>query len=295
MSNLAITDIETEEFVLPNSGKTSFYYSFSFLPKDERDAIHTVYAFCRQIDDIVDDSPSEKAEEILKKRERLQRWRVEIEKLYNNTSTITYLKPLGLVVRKFGIPKQYLLTIIDGCERDLTQRRYQTFDELKDYCYSVASIVGLMSIEIFGYKYDETKEYATNLGYALQLTNIIRDVKCDKDRGYIYLPKEDMQKFRYTEEDLMNEVYDERFIALMDYQSQRARHYYNKARAMLRPDERTTMFAAEIMDAIYYRLLEKIELRNYNVFERKVSVSTIHKVWIALKLWLYTKIMVRRS
>ncbi|MFM8437692.1 MAG: presqualene diphosphate synthase HpnD [Candidatus Kapaibacterium sp.] len=278
----------------PTRSRTNFYYSFSFLPREEREAIHTVYAFCKHIDDIVDENPTTNQSVVTEKRERLQWWRQQIDALYAGEATHAVVATLGPVVRSFAIPKQYFLTLIDGCERDLVQRRYGTFEELKDYCYSVAGIVGLISIEIFGYKYEETKEYAVNLGYALQLTNILRDIKSDKDRGYVYLPKADMARFKYTEADLMNEVYDERFVRLMHYECRRAREYYNKARAALRSDERITMFAAEIMDAIYYRILEKIELKNYDVFRHRVRVSTIHKVWIALKLYVYTRIMVQR-
>lgn len=278
----------------PTRSRTNFYYSFSFLPRAEREAIHTVYAFCKHIDDIVDENPTTDTAEIFQKRERLQWWRQQIDALYAGESTHAVVATLGPVVRSFSIPKQYFLTLIDGCERDLIQRRYETFDELKDYCYSVAGIVGLISIEIFGYKYEQTKEYAVNLGYALQLTNILRDIKHDKDRGYVYLPKADMAKFKYTEADLLNEVYDERFVNLMEYEARRAREYFNKARAALRSDERITMFAAEIMDAIYYRILEKIELKNYDVFRHRVRVSTIHKVWIAIKLYVYTRVMVQR-
>lgn len=278
----------------PTRSRTNFYYSFSFLPRAEREAIHTVYAFCKHIDDIVDENPTTDTVKVLEKRERLQWWRQQIDALYAGESTHAVVATLGPVVRSFSIPKQYFLTLIDGCERDLIQRRYETFDELKDYCYSVAGIVGLISIEIFGYKYEQTKEYAVNLGYALQLTNILRDIKHDKDRGYVYLPKADMAKFKYTEADLLNEVYDERFVNLMEYEARRAREYFNKARAALRSDERITMFAAEIMDAIYYRILEKIELKNYDVFRHRVRVSTIHKVWIAIKLYVYTRVMVQR-
>ncbi len=292
MSHVAL--LHNDDFVFPHSGRSNFYYSFSFLPKDEREAMHAVYGFFRQIDDIVDEGSTHDQSAVLAKRERLQWWRAEIDKVYDGTSTLAVLVPLGSVIRSFNLPKQYFLTLIDGCERDLYQHRYETFEDLKDYCYSVASIVGLTSIEIFGYKYEETKEYAVNLGYALQLTNILRDIKQDKDRGFIYLPKEDLERFHLREEDIINEVYDERFVALMEFEARRAREFYNKARAALRPDERITMFAAEIMDAIYYRILEKIELRNYNVFEKRISVSNLHKIWIALKLYIYTRIMVQR-
>ncbi|HYF01821.1 MAG TPA: squalene/phytoene synthase family protein, partial [Patescibacteria group bacterium] len=262
MNTMTVADYEhTSPF--GQNQKTNFYYSFSFLPKDEREAINTFYSFCREIDDIVDESPSSEAHVILRKRERLAWWRAEIEHCYSGNSVNPLMLPLFSVINRFAIPKQYFLTVIDGCERDLLQNRYETFADLKEYCYSVASVVGLASIEIFGYKYEETKEYAINLGYALQLTNIIRDVKVDKDRGYIYIPKEDLERFKYSEADLMNEVYNDNFIELMRFQARRAREYYGKARMALRPDERVTMFAAEIMDAIYYRLLEKIELSDF--------------------------------
>ena len=287
--------IESDIMIAPHQSKTSFYYSFTFLPKDERKAINTVYAFCREIDDIVDEYPSKNVDIINKKKGILSNWRNEIEKIYANKNLQPYFYPLSKVIKRFDIPKQYFLTLIDGCERDLYQYRYTTFSELKEYCYGVAGVVGLMCIEIFGYKYEETKQYAVNLGYALQLTNILRDLKADKDKGYIYLPKEDMDKFKYSEKDLMNEVYNENFIALMQYETQRAREYYHKARTALRPDERNTMLAAEIMDAIYYRLLEKIELNDYNVFSmKKITVSSIHKIMIALKHWLSTRLFVGR-
>jgi 15-cis-phytoene synthase len=302
-SPLLIHDLYDDVLPLPQQNNTNFFYSFSFLPKDEREAIHTVYAFCRYTDDIVDiDHPApllgataKDYSEVQRKRERLDRWRREVEKCYNGTSTHPIMLPLTAVVNRFSIPQQYLLTLIDGCERDLIQHRYRTFDELKEYCYSVASIVGLISIEIFGYKYDETKEYAVNLGYALQLTNILRDIKTDKDRGRIYLPEEDLVRFGYSEEDLMNNIHNEQFVELMRFQTRRTREYYHKARAALRADESITMFAAQIMDAIYYRLLEKIEIADYNIYNGKVSVSTAHKILIALRLWTKTHLLLKRK
>jgi phytoene synthase len=293
--------LDADLLPMPQQTTTNFFYSFSFLPKDEREAMHTVYAFCRYTDDIVDDdavvsvsSPLAQKDLIQRKRERLQRWRSEVEKCYQGTSTHPILKPLSSVVSRFNIPQQYLQLLIDGCERDLVQHRYHTFNDLKDYCYSVASIVGLISIEIFGYKYDETREYAVNLGYALQMTNILRDIGADMNKGRIYLPLEDLQRFHYSEEDLLARRYNENFIEMMRFQTRRNREFYHKARAALRPDESITMFAAEIMDAIYYRLLEKIELAEYNVFQRKISVSTSHKVLIALRLWAKSRLLQRR-
>lgn len=277
-----------------NYERSNFYYSFSLLPKEERQAMNSVYAFCSYIDDIVDGSPNTNKELIMKKLDRLNWWEDEIENLYAGNSSKKIIAPFVKVINRFNIPKQYFLTLIDGVRRDLKQTRYETFEELKDYCYSVASVVGLISIEIFGYKYEETKSYAINLGYALQLTNIIRDIKVDKNRGYIYLPQEDLNRFNYSERDIFNESYNENFVEMMRFQSKRIREYYHKARHQLRPDERPTILSAEIMDAIYYRLLEKIELNEFNVYKKKIKVSNFHKILTMMKHWLSINMFIRR-
>ena len=299
MPNLIATDSDPGVLQVQPQ-KTSFYYSFSLLPRDEREAMHSVYAFCRYADDIIDEEdaaePAEPSLRTVRKRERLNRLRVEVERCYRGESRHPILMPLSTVVRRFQIPKQYFLMLLDGMEMDLVKDRYATFEDLREYCYRVASVVGLICIEIFGYQYEETKEYAVNLGIALQLTNILRDIKADAARGRIYLPLEDLHAFGYTEEDLMANRYNLPFIELMRYETRRAREFYGKARAALRADERKTMFAAEIMDAIYYRLLEKIELNEFNVYTRKkISVSTPHKLWIAVKLWLVTRVLTNRK
>lgn len=283
-----------ENVNIENFEKSNFLYSFSFLPKDEREAINSIYAFFSYIDNIVDETPTVNQIEIDKKLRRLEFWENSINSIYSKKENSKLLKPLVKTIDRFLIPKQYFTTLIDGCKSDLINYRYETFDDLKKYCYSVASIVGLTCIEIFGYKYEETKNYAINLGYAFQLTNIIRDIKNDKDRGYIYIPKEDLIRFKYSEEDLFNEVYNENFVELMSFQVKRAREYYHKARSFLRPDERNRLIAAEIMDDIYCRLLDKIELNNYNIWEKKIKVSTSHKIIMALKHWLSIKIFVKR-
>lgn len=288
-------DLATYENVLPPKyEKSNFHYSFSLLPKDERDAINSVYAFCSYIDDIVDSSSNHNSVIVEYKLIRLAWWEKEIEKIYSAEIVSPLLAPFAAMIARFDLPKQYFLTLIDGCRTDLIRSRYNTFEELKSYCYGVASIVGLISIEIFGYKYEETKNYAVNLGYALQLTNIMRDVKVDKDRGYIYLPREDMERFGYSEEDLINEVYNDNFVELMRFQAQRVREYYHRARQALHPEEKATIVAAEIMDSIYYRLLEKIELNDFNVFKKKIRVSTSHKLLITLKHWLSIRMFISR-
>jgi 15-cis-phytoene synthase len=298
MPNLIVADSD-HEALLTQPSKTSFYYSFSLLPRDERYAMHSVYAFCRYADDIIDEDDPEVPEpsaKAIRKRERLNWLRNEVERCYRGESRHPILHPLSAVVNRFRIPKQYFLTLLDGMEMDLVKNRYESFDDLREYCYSVASVVGLICIEIFGYQYEETKEYAVNLGIALQLTNILRDIKSDAARGRIYLPLEDMRAFGYTEADLMAGRYNLPFIELMRFETRRAREFYGKARAALRPDERKTMFAAEIMDAIYYRMLEKIELNEFNVYQnRKISVHSLHKIWIAVKLWVVTRVLVNRK
>ncbi|KXK57363.1 MAG: presqualene diphosphate synthase HpnD [Chlorobi bacterium] len=302
MGNLAVIDNEYAAMVTQQS-RTSFYYSFSLLPRDERQAMHSVYAFCRYADDIIDeDDVAEEGtpvaapeQRIARKRERLNRLRAEVERCYNGESRHPITRSLSAAVKRFKIPKQYFLTLLDGVEMDLVKNRYETFEELREYCYGVASVVGLICIEIFGYKYEETKEYAVNLGIALQLTNILRDVKSDAERGRIYLPLEDLRAFGYSESDLLENRYTLPFIELMRFQTRRAREYYGRARAALRPDERRTMFAAEIMDAIYYRMLEKIELNEFDIYRRKISVRTPHKLWIAFKLWLVTRVLTNRK
>ncbi len=283
-----------EKVVIPKPEKSNFRYSFSILPKDERDAMSSIYAFCSYIDEIVDSSPNNNDKLIQKKLERLAWWENEIEKLYATKVSSPLVAPLLKVIDRFSIPKQYFFTLMDGCRSDLFRHRYETFDDLKSYCYSVASVVGLISIEVFGYKNEDTKNYAINLGYALQLTNILRDIKVDKDRGYIYLPQEDLRRFNYSEEDLINEVYNENFVALMQFEANRIREYYHRARQFLRPDEKATIVSAQIMDSIYYRLLEKIELNEFNVFKKKIKVSKAHKILTALRHWLSIRVFINR-
>lgn len=282
-----------ENVVHPQMETSNFLYSFSFLPRDERLAIHSVYNFFSYIDNIVDTNPSADQEIIQKKLNRLDFWTREINRLYEFKENTKFLAPLMRAIDRFVIPKQYFLTLIDGCRRDLLQNRYETFEDLKDYCYSVASIVGLTCIEIFGYKYEETKNYAINLGYALQLTNILRDVKADMQRNYVYLPQEDLRRFDYSEDDIRNGVYNDNFIELMRFQVKRARGFYHTARTAMRPDERKTLIAAEIMDDIYFRILEKIELNNYDIYGKKIRVSNAHKLIMALKHWLSIRLFVK--
>jgi len=169
---------------------------------------------------------------------------------------------------------------------DLNKTRYRTFDELQQYCEYVASSVGLMCIEIFGARKEQTKEYALNLGIALQLTNIIRDVKEDAKQGRIYFPLEDLQRFNYSENELLKNLYNDKFVALMNFQTQRAQEFYERAMQLLPHEEKRSMFAAKIMERVYYHTLIRIKKFRYNVFERKLSLPKYLRILIAMKYWV---------
>ncbi len=267
--------IETAEDITRRS-KTNFMVSFAMLPEPKRDAIHTVYAFCRCTDDIVDEEGDEES-----KSARLKRWTEELEKGLRNESTHALLNKLSIIADRFNIPAVHFFDLIRGMRMDLEKARYETFDELYEYCYHVASTVGLMCSEIFGYKHEQTKQYAVDLGIALQLTNIVRDVKADAEIGRIYLPHEDFNRFGYSEQDLFDHVYNARFIEMMQFETQRARDYFQKARASLAHEDHAAFMAARIMDRIYYRILQKIEKKQFALFDDRISISSFSKLRLA--------------
>ena len=273
----------------------NFYYAFLFLPKAQRDAIYTVYAFCRYCDDIADDDHHALATQHV----LLQHWRQELENCYAGKPTHRITQALQRTVTHYVIPKHYFEELICGVEMDLTIRRYATFSELAQYCYRVASVVGLACLPIFGANHAGIQSYARNLGLALQLTNIIRDVKEDAERGRIYLPIEDLRAFQYPETDLLQQRYTTAFVALMHFQQQRAAEYYQKAAACLLPGDRAKLVAPEIMAAIYRTTLRKIVRHRYNVFRGRTSLPTVQKVLIALRvfgrIWLETSLLQSRQ
>lgn len=258
----------------------NFYYAFLFLPKPQRDAIYTVYAFCRYCDDIVDDGHALPTTQRL-----LDHWRQELDNCYAGRPTHRITQALERTVAQYGIPKQYFQELISGVEMDLAIQRYATFAELEQYCYRVASAVGLACLPIFGTHQPRAQDYARYLGIALQLTNIIRDIKEDAERGRIYVPGEDLRAFHYPETDLLQQRYTAAFVALMRFQHQRAMRYYHQAAACLLPGDRARLVAPEIMAAIYRTTLRKIARRQYNVFRGRTRVPTPHKVLIALRVF----------
>jgi len=267
---------------------TSFYYSFLVLTPERRRAIIAVWDFCRAVDDAVDRQPdAERA------ATELAKWRAEVSACFEGgrptTPQGTALQPL---VTRYGLPRASFVDLLDGVEMDLGDRRYRTFDELHQYCLRVASAVGLISIEIFGYRDPRVRDYAVALGVALQLTNILRDVGVDLAAGRLYLPLEDLEQFGCTESDLGAElaragrgIGAERVRRLLAHQAGRAREYYARAREALPPAEARRLVAAEIMGAIYRGILTRIERADYDVFGTVIRVPRPARAWIAARTW----------
>ncbi len=273
---------------LAKTVQSNFFYSFLFLPRAKRDAIIDVYGFCRAVDDVVDDI-ADRAQEGYDEHAALSalaKWRAELDALYAGNPQSDLTRKLQRVLQQFPMPKEYFTAMIDGCEMDLYKHRYESFDELYEYCYRVASITGLMCIEIFTYRSPHTREYAVNLGIALQLTNILRDIKEDAKRGRIYLPQEDLRRFAYSEEDLANSVLNDNFRALMKFEVERARSYYRKATELLPAQDRANLTAALTMGRIYYRLLQQIERVNYDVYNHQIRLHRPERFLIALSQWM---------
>jgi 15-cis-phytoene synthase len=258
---------------------SNFYYAFMLLPLERRRALHAVYAFCRFVDDIADD------DSVREPAAMLARWREELDKVYAGTATRPVSRALADNVHRFNIPRRYFEEVIDGVEMDLTRRRYASFNELSLYCRRVASAVGLICIEIFGYTNPSTRVYAEQLGLAFQMTNILRDVREDAERGRIYLPLEDLRRFAVDEDEILGAKYSPRFRALMEFEADRAREFYRAAERALAPEDRPSMLAAEGMRLIYSALLDQITRADYQVFDRRQRLSTPHKLCLVGRAW----------
>ena len=269
---------------LTRKSRSNFFYAFLCLPRPQREALYAVYAFCRIVDDAVDVGQDQAA-----KRKELERWRAEIAQVFDGSPAHPAAQRLQVAVKLFPIPREALNEIIAGVEMDLDRSSYQTFDELYPYCYRVASAVGLCCIEIFGYSDVRAREYAVNLGVALQLTNIMRDVQPDARAGRVYLPQEDLERFGVAAADLAAGRYTPEFLKLMEYEAARAHAYYERAWATLPRSDEHRLFAAEIMGRTYFALLETIERRRFQVFGARVSVPTPRKLGIALRCWVQSR------
>ncbi len=257
--------------------------AFILLPKAKRDAMPALYAFCREVDDVADEDTLP----VEHRRTGLAAWREDIRKACSGGQpefpTNRELQP---VIRQSGLKFELFDELIQGCEMDLDTHRYADFPALELYCHRVASVVGLLSIEIFGYRDPACRKYAWHLGQALQLTNILRDVKVDAQRGRIYLPLDQLNAFGVTEEEIMRHEYSDRYAALAQHVAGEARRHYKAAREVLPAGDRRSMIAAELMGSVYWRLLRKLEQKRFNVFGPDLTrVSKPQKIGLILRTW----------
>jgi phytoene synthase len=274
------------------SRPTSFYYAFLALPRDQRDAVIAVWEWCRAVDDTVDERPVRPtdAESVAAARASLDAWRAELDRCHAGRPETPQGLRLQPWLNRFSLSRQPFADLIDGVEMDLDRCRYRTFEELYEYCWRVASTVGLICLEIFGTR--DAREYAVNLGVALQLTNILRDVATDFERGRVYLPLDDLARFNVRDADLGTGRMTDRVRDLLQFEAGRAREYYRRARAAMPANDRRALVAAEIMAAIYRALLRQIEGSGYDVLSRRVRVSRRRQMLIALRTWLGVRLHV---
>ena len=260
---------------------SSFYYSFIFLPRERRRAITALYAFCREVDDVVDECTDNNVA-----RTTLTWWRGQVADIYTGTPQHPVAIALVPLVKQFNLPQEHLLEIIDCIEMELNQHQYADFKSLQLYCYRVASVVGLLAAEIFGYSDRKTLKYAHDLGIAFQLTNIIRDVGEDARRGRIYLPQDEMAQFGVHTNEILDLRETDAFHKLMQFQIERAQKFYDQALAELPAADRKAQRTGLIMAAIYRTTLEEVVHTGCHVLRERVSLPLLRKLWLALKTWL---------
>ena len=263
------------------SSGSSFYYSFLFLPPERRRAITALYAFCREVDDVVDEGMDPQLA-----ASKLAWWRHEVHNLFAGKPQHPVTRALEPFREKFGLSEPHLNEIIDGMEMDLRQTRYLDWKGLEAYCYRVAGVVGLLAAAIFGYRDERTLDYAKNLGIAFQLTNIIRDVGEDARKNRVYLPMEDLQRFGVPAADILQARESPAFRSLMEFEAERARSFYERAMSSLPPNDRRAQRPGLIMAAIYRTLLEEIQRDGFHVLTQRTSLTPLRKFWIAWKTWV---------
>ena len=260
---------------------SSFYYSFLFLAPERRRAITALYAFCREVDDTVDEATDASLARI-----KLAWWRTEVSTMYKGTPTHPVTQALQPHTSVYHLEEQHLQAIIDGMEMDLDQSRYLDYPGLRKYCWHVAGVVGILSASIFGFSSPQTLAYAEKLGLAFQLTNIIRDVGEDARKGRIYLPMNELQQFGVTASDLLNARHSEKFEALMRFQTERAQAMYDEALLLLPKEDRRAQRPGLMMAAIYRTLLDEIERDNFHVLTQRISLTPLRKLWLAWKTYV---------
>ena len=260
---------------------SSFYYSFLFLPPERRRAITALYAFCREVDDVVDEGMDAQLAAT-----KLAWWRAEVANLFAGNAQHPVTRALEPYGQNFGLSAERMNQIIDGMEMDLCQSRYLDWPGLEAYCYRVAGVVGLLAAGIFGYRDPRTLDYAKDLGIAFQLTNIIRDVGEDARKNRVYLPMEDLKRFGVPAADLLQARESSAFRSLMAFEAERARSYYQRALAALPAADRRAQRPGLIMAAIYRGLLDEIERDGFRVLSRRTSLTPLRKLWIAWRTWI---------
>lgn len=265
------------------ASKSNFALSFFFLPAAKRQAIINFYAFSRVIDDAVDDHPAEQAKELL------HFWRSEITQCYEGTPSHPITQALQQSIREFDLSRKYFELLVEGCEWDLSKKRYATYQELYQYCYRVAGCIGLVCMEIFGLREPSAIQAAEELGVALQLTNILRDVAEDATRGRLYLPQEDLKRYRLSESEVMggpSGALSTKHKVLLKLIGERAEVLYNRAFTKMGALPRKPLIAAWMMGKVYFALLKKIRRRHYNIYSKKIKISKVTKLSIALQQWV---------
>src|SRR5882724_944349 len=258
--------------------------AFVLLPREKRDGMSALYAFCREVDDVADDESVPAAQ----RRERLAVWRDDVRRACEGgVAQLPVNRELTPFIRRCGLRYELFDELIKGVEMDLDIKRYGDYAELEQYCHRVASVVGLLSIEIFGYKDPACRDYAVHLGKALQLTNILRDVRADAERGRIYLPLSELARFKVLPEEILRCEYSPRFLALANSVAGQAREFYRLARQNLPAEDRRSMVAAELMGSVYWRLLRKLERQEFDVFGPKLTrLNKGQKVLLVLRSWI---------
>ncbi len=291
MATTLTTPTEAYEYCrhITREAAGNFYYAFVTLPRRRRRAMYAAYAYCRLCDDLSDDDLplDQKTAQIRAINDRLMSAR-------DGNPDGPVFEALAHAAAEYGIPYEDLMEVARGVEMDLTISRYETFEDLATYCYRVASVVGLICIKICGYSDERAREYAIDLGLAMQLTNILRDIREDAERGRIYIPQEDLRRFNYSEEDLMAGTINDEFRSLMEFEVERAREYFERGKRGLKLlPIRTRAFPA-VLGGLYGHVLDRIEARNYNVFEGRVGLSTREKVGLAVRLWIQSYVPMER-
>ena len=273
-----------ESRTITRNSASNLALAFVLLPRPKRDAMSALYAFCREVDDVADDESVPLAE----RRAQLAAWRADLRRACGTeVPMLAVNRELQPVIRQYRLPFEHFDALLKGVEMDLDVNRYQDYKELELYCYRVASVVGLLSIEVFGYQDPACRDYAIHLGKALQLTNILRDVRADAQRGRVYLPLAELERFQVSPEQILRLEYSEKFAACAGSVAARARHFYRLARETLPMSDRRSMVAAELMGSVYWRLLRKLERRRFDVFgPTPTRLNKSQKILLILRTWL---------